>query len=182
MGNRKLNRIVVSGYMTPKASSKPKMAPDAPIVLTLSNPTNKVEARPEELLRWTNGAAIVGTGSPFAPVSHAGVTHHIGQCNNAFVFPGIGLGAIVVGAHAVPDEAFAAAAMALYEATGRDDTPGASIFPTIASLRAVSAKVAVAVGRALVDCGAAPFISAPEIETRIADAVWEPRYLPYRTE
>ncbi len=152
-----------------------------PIVLTLSNPTNKVEARPEELLRWTNGAAIVGTGSPFAPVAHAGVTHHIGQCNNAFVFPGIGLGAIVVGAHAVPDEAFAAAAMALYEATGRDDTPGASIFPTIASLRAVSAKVAVAVGRALVECGAAPAIPTAEIESRIADAIWEPKYLPYRT-
>lgn len=153
-----------------------------PIVLTLSNPTNKVEARPEELLRWTNGAAIVGTGSPFAPVVHAGVTHHIGQCNNAFVFPGIGLGAIVVGARALPDEAFAAAAMAVYEATGRNDTPGASIFPAIASLRTVSAKVAVAVGRALVDCGAAPPIPAAEIETRITDAIWEPRYLPYRTE
>ena len=64
-----------------------------PIILTLSNPTSKVEARPEQLLAWTNGAAIIGTGSPFAPVLHDGVTYHIGQCNNAFVFPGIGLAA-----------------------------------------------------------------------------------------
>ena len=89
------------------------MACARPIVLTLSNPTSKVEARPEQLLAWTNGAAIVGTGSPFAPVSWNGVSHQIGQCNNAFVFPGIGLGATVVGARAVPDEAFAAAAMAV---------------------------------------------------------------------
>ena len=151
-----------------------------PIVLTLSNPTSKVEATPEQLLRWTNGAAIVGTGCPFAPVVHDGVTHHIGQCNNAFVFPGIGLGAIVVGARVVPDEAFAAAAMAVYEYTGHDATPGASLFPRIGALRAVSAKVAVAVGRALVECGAAPEMSTDEIDTRVAEATWEPRYLPYR--
>jgi malate dehydrogenase (oxaloacetate-decarboxylating) len=151
-----------------------------PIVLTLSNPTSKVEARPEQLLGWTNGAAIIGTGSPFAPVTHNGVTHYIGQCNNAFVFPGIGLGAIVVGARTLPDEVFAAAAMALYRFTGHSDAPGASIFPAIASLRDVSSKVAVAVAHALVDCGAAPPIPAEDIDARISDAVWEPRYLPYR--
>ena len=153
-----------------------------PIVLTLSNPTSKVEARPEQLLDWTNGAAIIGTGSPFAPVTHNGVVHHIGQCNNAFVFPGIGLGAIVVHARAVPDEAFAAAAHALYRCTGSSNVPGASIFPTIASLRDVSSHVAVAVGQALVDCGAAPAMPADDIRTRVAEATWEPHYLPYRPE
>lgn len=151
-----------------------------PIVFMLSNPTNRVEAHPRDVLRWTHGAAIVGTGSPFAPVEHAGVTHHIGQCNNAFVFPGIGLGASVVGARTLPDEAFGAAAMALYRATGGSEIPGASIFPPIASLRDVAARVAVAVGQALVDCGAAPYLPAAEIESRMAEAIWEPKYLPYR--
>lgn len=151
-----------------------------PIVLALSNPTDKVEARPEQLLEWTNGAAIVGTGSPFAPVTHAGVTHHIGQCNNAFVFPGIGLGAIVVGARAVPDDAFAAAALAVYEATGHGHAPGASIFPPISALRTVSRHVATAVGRALVASGAAPPMSDADIDARVADATWDPVYLPYR--
>lgn len=151
-----------------------------PIVLTLSNPTSKVEARPEQLIAWTNGAAIIGTGSPFAPVHHNGVTHHVGQCNNAFVFPGIGLGAIVVRARTLPDEAFAAAAIAVYEATGKDGTSGASIFPPISSLRAVSKQVAVAVGRALVECGAAPEMPIGDVESRVAAAVWEPKYLPYR--
>lgn len=151
-----------------------------PIVLTLSNPTNKVEARPEQLLQWTNGAAIIGTGSPFAPVELNGVMHHIGQCNNAFVFPGIGLGAIVVGARTLPDEAFAAAAMAVYRATSVDLSPGASIFPPMSALREVSASVAVAVARALVDCGAAPAMAPSEIESRVTEAAWEPTYLPYR--
>ena len=151
-----------------------------PIVLTLSNPTSKVEARPEQLLEWTNGAAIIGTGSPFAPVTYNGVVHHIGQCNNAFVVPGIGLGAIVVRARTVPDEAFAAAAQALYRCTGSSNTPGASLFPTISELRAVSKKVALAVASALVECGAAPPMAAVDIESRVVEAIWEPRYLPYR--
>lgn len=154
---------------------------ERPIVLTLSNPTVKVEAQPEDLLRWTNGAVIIGTGSPFAPVSYNGVAYHIGQCNNAFVFPGIGLGAIVVGARAVPDEAFAAAAHALYRCTGCSSEPGASIFPTIANLRDVSLHVAVAVGRALVAAGAAPHMSDADIADQVAASVWEPVYLPYRT-
>jgi malate dehydrogenase (oxaloacetate-decarboxylating) len=151
-----------------------------PIVFMLSNPTNRVEVRPEDLLRWTNGAALIGTGSPFAPVEHAGVTHYIGQCNNAFVFPGIGLAAMVTGARTLPDEAFAAAARALCLATGRDATPGAPLFPPTASLRVVSRQVALGVARALVDCGAAPYLDAAEIESRIAAAVWKPAYLPYR--
>lgn len=153
---------------------------ERPIVFTLSNPTNRVEARPEQLVRWTNGAALIGTGSPFAPVEHAGVTHYIGQCNNAFVFPGIGLAAMVTNARTLPDEAFAAAARALCQATGPNAAPGASIFPTVASLRSVSRQVALGVARALIDCGAAPHIDSAEIESRLAAAAWEPAYLPYR--
>lgn len=151
-----------------------------PIVLALSNPTDKIEARPEDILRWTGGAAIVGTGSPFPPVALNGVMYQIGQCNNVLVFPGIGLGATTVGARWLPDDAFAAAARAVYEFTGKATAPGAPIFPPLSRLREISRAVAVAVGRALVNAGAAPSIPAPAIEDRIKSSIWEPVYRNYR--
>jgi malate dehydrogenase (oxaloacetate-decarboxylating) len=151
-----------------------------PIIFALSNPTSRIEATPHDLLGWTNGAAIVATGSPFLPVFVKGVTHHIGQCNNAFVFPGVGLGASVVEARWLPDEVFAAAARAVHEFTGAKAAPGSSIYPAMSQLRDVSAAVARAVGRALVETGAANPRTTTEIEDRIASAMWEPVYRPYR--
>ncbi len=151
-----------------------------PIVLALSNPTSNVEALPEDILRWTNGSAIVGTGSPFAPVRVNGATYEIGQCNNAFAFPGIGLGATAVNARWLPDEVFAAAARAVYSCTARTSAPGASIFPPLSRLREVSRHVALAVGRALVAAGAATPLSEGEIDRRVDASVWDPVYVPYR--
>jgi malate dehydrogenase (oxaloacetate-decarboxylating) len=153
---------------------------ERPIVLALSNPTANIEARPEQLLGWTNGAAIVGTGSPFAPVRVRDVTYHIGQGNNVFVFPGVGLGATVVGAQWLPDEAFAAAARAVHQSTERTSEPGAPIFPPLSQLREVSYRVALAVGRAIIDAGASPPLSQPVLEQRLAEAMWKPAYLRYR--
>ena len=151
-----------------------------PIVLALSNPTAKIEALPAEILRWSGGAAIIGTGSPFAPVRLGDVTHDIGQCNNVLVFPGIGLGATVVGARTLPDAAFAAAAKAVVQVTGRADAQGAPIFPPLSRLREVSCAVAAEVARSLVDAGVAPFLRPQEIDERIARSMWEPAYLQYR--
>jgi malic enzyme len=153
-----------------------------PIVLAMSNPTSKVEARPDDVLRWTNGAAIVGTGSPFDPVELDGVTHHIGQSNNVFVFPGIGLGAATVGARTIPDDVFSAAARAVHQFTTVTASPGASIFPPLSRLRDVARAVAVDVALALVDAGAAPRMGRAEIEQRVDAATWTPGYLPYRAE
>lgn len=153
---------------------------ERPIVLALSNPTNKIEVLPEHVLDWTGGAAIVATGSPFGAVHIGGVTHHIGQCNNVFVFPGIGLGATAVHAEWLPGTAFAAAARAVYESTGRTSTPGATIFPPLSRLRDVSYRVAVAVGRALIAAGAAPPLAQPVLERRVTSAMWDPTYLRYR--
>lgn len=153
---------------------------ERPIVLALSNPTSKVEAQPADVLRWTNGKAIIGTGSPFAPVTLNGTTYEIGQCNNVLVFPGVGLGAIVVNARWIPDVAFAAAARAVHDSTSQATAPGAAIFPSLERLRSVSQHVAVAVGRALVDGGAAPFMSPDEISRRVAASMWEPVYRRYR--
>jgi malate dehydrogenase (oxaloacetate-decarboxylating) len=157
---------------------------DRPIVLALSNPTDKSEVRPGDLFRWTGGAAVIGTGSPFGPVEHAGRTYVIGQGNNALVFPGLGLGATAVGARWLPDAAFTAAARALFEfttAVAGSDSDHAPIYPPITRLREVSRMVAVAVGSALVDAGAAPQMSRAEVERRVAGGIWEPKYLPYRS-
>jgi malate dehydrogenase (oxaloacetate-decarboxylating) len=151
-----------------------------PIVFALSNPTSRIEATPQDILGWTNGAAVVATGSPFLPAFVNGVTHHIGQCNNAFVFPGVGLGASVVRATWLPDDVFAAAARAVHEFTRRRVAPGTSIYPVMSQLRDVSGAVAVAVGGTLVETGAANWLTVSEIEDRVAAAMWEPVYRPYR--
>lgn len=151
-----------------------------PIVLALSNPDTKTEVRPADLIAWTNGAAVMGTGSPFAPVTHRGRTYRIGQANNAFIFPGVGLGASAVEAEWLPDDAFVAAARALVDCTGASPQPGDPIYPPLSRLREVSRAVAVAVGRALVDAGAAPSVAQGEVESRVDQAMWTPEYLPYR--
>lgn len=151
-----------------------------PIVLALSNPTSKVEVTPAEVYEWTNGAGIVGTGSPFPPVQHGGVSHRIGQGNNVFIFPGVGLGATAVHARWLPDEAFAAAADALVMFTSESAANDDAIYPPLSSLRAISRRVAIAVGKTLVASGVAPSWSDDEVERRVDASVWTPEYLPYR--
>jgi malate dehydrogenase (oxaloacetate-decarboxylating) len=151
-----------------------------PTVLALSNPTNKVEATPEDLVRWTNGAAIVGTGSPFEPVAIDGRMFTIGQGNNVLIFPGVGLGATACGARWLPDSAFTAAAGALVESNAGSTSPGDPIFPPLCRLRDVARTVALAVARELVRTGAAPFMPAGEVERRVSGLMWDPAYLPYR--
>jgi len=154
-----------------------------PIFFPLSNPTSHIEALPEDLIRWTDGAAVIGTGSPFAPIEWKGVRHQIGQGNNALIFPGLGLGAVAVGARTLPDEAFLAAAQALYELNAQNRGPDAPIYPPLTRLREVSFAVACAVGQALVESGAAPGVSLADVPARVRAMTWEPeypRYLPAR--
>jgi len=152
---------------------------DRPIVLALSNPTSKSEVTPDDFIRWTDGAGVIGTGSPFTPVEHRGRTYTIGQGNNAFIFPGVGLGATAVGASWLPDVAFTAAAEALFELAAPSPAQGDPLYPPITRLREVARAVAVAVGCALVDAGAAPPLERAEIERRVGAAMWTPEYLPY---
>ena len=151
-----------------------------PVILPISNPTAKAEATPSDLLHWTGGAAVVGTGSPFPPVTQGGTTYQIGQGNNVLIFPGVGLGAIACDASRLDEEAFAAASRALDEQTTITGSPGESIFPSLARLREVSLRVAGAVARSLVERGNAPKLSRDEIEERIRSTVWEPVYRAYR--
>lgn len=151
-----------------------------PVIFPLSNPTSKSEARPADLLEWTDGRALVATGSPFAPVSVNGQTIPIGQCNNAFIFPGLGLGIIASGARQVTDEMFVAAARALSACAPIRRNPSLALYPALEEVRTVSREVAIAVAKAAIAAGAAPPIAAEDLIRRVDAAMWQPVYRPYR--
>ena len=147
---------------------------ERPIILPLSNPTHLSEATPAELLDWTEGRAIVATGSPFKPVACQGISYTIAQANNALVFPGIGLGTVVARASRVTDGMLAAAAHAV--AAMVDPTrPGASILPQVEAMREVSAAVASAVAQAAMREGVAR-AALPAVDDQVNAAMWQPTY------
>ncbi len=150
-------------------------ATDRPIIMPLSNPTSRSEATPADLLAWTNGRAIVATGSPFEDVVHAGVTHRISQANNVYVFPGLGLGTVAVGATEVSDRMLMAAASAVTDASV-DVSPNDGILPPIDDVSFVSTRIAAAVAHAAVEDGLANEMSTAEIDRRIAAHHWSPVY------
>jgi len=145
-----------------------------PIIFALSYPAARAEATPSNLIGWTDGRALIATGSPFAPVTHRGVTYVIGHVNNAMLYPGLCLGAIVSRARRLSDGMFAAAANAVSSlVTVRQ--PGASLLPQVDDLRSVSATVAVAVAEAAVAEGLAG-IEFYDIVQQVQDAMWQPEY------
>jgi malic enzyme len=150
-----------------------------PVILPLSNPTSLAEATPADLFRWTGGRAIVATGSPFDPVSFDGRTKRVGQCNNVYIFPGVGLGALVSGATEITDAMFSAAAEALSLTVSNDDLAGGNLYPPIGELRRVARSVASAVARVARDSGVGRVIEDADIADEVQRAMWDPQYLPY---
>jgi len=151
-----------------------------PIIFPLSNPTSRCEATPEDLLAWTNGQAIIGTGSPFPPVLTNGVYRKVDQANNAYVFPVVSLGALAVLARRISADMFMAAARALAEASPARLDPTANLLPPVSELREVSYRVAVAVAAQAQAEGLAQMTTRDEIETRIRLKMWSPVYRRYR--
>ena len=149
---------------------------ERPIILPMSNPTVLAEQTPENLLAWTDGAALVATGSPFGPVERDGTTYRIGQANNALMFPGLGLGVIVCRAATMPPSLFIAAARALAKLADPSD-PAKGLLPDIDRLREVSATVAVDVINAANAAGIAQVQVDDPIEA-VHEAMWQPEYLP----
>ncbi len=147
---------------------------DRPIIMPLSNPTAKAEAQPADLIRWTEGRALVATGSPFPPVEHGGQRYVIAQANNALVFPGLGLGVTVTRARRITAAMIAAAADAV-AALSDVSTPGAALLPPVDNLRLVSAAVGVAVARAAVAEGLAEEPLTDPIQ-QVHRAMWRPEY------
>jgi len=151
-----------------------------PIIFPLSNPTSRCEAVPGDLLAWTAGRAVIGTGSPFPPVLKDGTSFRVDQTNNAYVFPGIGLGAIAVDARRISDGMLMAAARARGEASPSRLDRTANLLPPVTALRDVSRGVAAAVAaQAQVD-GLAAQTGEEELAERIRAKMWTPVYRPYR--
>ncbi|MCC2538070.1 oxaloacetate-decarboxylating malate dehydrogenase [Bacillus cereus group sp. TH204-1LC] len=149
---------------------------ERPIILPMSNPTPLAEAKPADLIEWTEGRALVATGSPFEPVTYNGVTYVIGQSNNALIFPGLGLGTIVVRASVMTDGMFAAAAEAVASMVDTGQ-PGAPILPEVEELRNISEMVAIEVAKVAVAEGVArENLSDNDIKIAVKEAIWEPEY------
>jgi malate dehydrogenase (oxaloacetate-decarboxylating) len=149
---------------------------ERPIIFPLSNPTTKCEATPRCLLSWTNGRALIATGSPFEPVGVNGHQVSIGQCNNSFIFPGVGLGVLASGARRVTNEMFVAAALALSELSPALAEAHQPLYPSLEQVREVSHKVAFAVAREAQRSGLAEETSQDELEHRIQAKIWTPHY------
>jgi malate dehydrogenase (oxaloacetate-decarboxylating) len=151
---------------------------ERPLIMPLSNPTSHTEVTPASALKWTNGTAIVATGSPFAPVEFEGKTYPIGQANNVFIFPGMGLGILAVGAREVTDGMFLAAARALSAATPPELVAAGQMYPDIEQVRNVSRTVASAVASKAVEEGVADTVD--DLEAAIEAEMWFPEYVPAR--
>jgi malate dehydrogenase (oxaloacetate-decarboxylating) len=148
---------------------------ERPLIFPLSNPTERIEAVPADVIHWTDGRGLVGTGTPWAPVSYKGTSYHIGQANNALIYPGIGLGTIVSRAEHVTDGMLLAASEAIAGLVDVSRT-GAGLLPDVENLRAVSATVAVAVAKQAATDGVADELADP-IQA-VQDGMWQAVYGP----
>jgi malate dehydrogenase (oxaloacetate-decarboxylating) len=149
---------------------------DRPIIFPLSNPTSKSEAKAEDLILWTDGRALVASGSPFAPVSFKGRKIPIAQCNNVYIFPAMGLAVVASGARRVTEPMMLAAARALGANSPALKDPSASLLPPLPDIRRVAADIAVAAGIEAQRDGVAPKLSEDELRRRVQETQWTPIY------
>jgi malic enzyme len=153
---------------------------ERPVILPLSNPTSKVECTPAEAIRWTEGRAIVATGTGFEPVVYKGKTHVISQANNVFVFPGVGLGCILSAVEEVTDRLFLVAARRLAACVGQERLDTGAIYPSAADLRIVGAQVAAAVIHEIQRQQHKQAEDSEAIERAVRETMWYPEYAAYR--
>ncbi|MUL03095.1 oxaloacetate-decarboxylating malate dehydrogenase [Aliivibrio fischeri] len=153
---------------------------ERPIVFPLSNPTSRVEATPNDIIRWTNGQALVATGSPFDPVSHNGQTYPIAQCNNSFIFPGIGLGVLAIKATRVTDEMLMESSRALSECSPLAIHGTGALLPPLEEIHSVSKRIAFAVAKKAIEQGHALEITDEALQQKIESYFWKPVYRRYK--
>ncbi len=149
---------------------------ERPIIFPLSNPTSRAEAHPAELDEWTNGRALIATGSPFAPLVRDGVERSVAQCNNAYIFPAMGLAVTAAQATRVTDEMMRAAAASLGDASPALTDPDKPLLPAWSEVPDIAVRIALAVGRQAVADGVAPKRSDEELAVRITEVRWTPEY------
>src|SRR3989454_638063 len=178
----KINATILIGLSTARGAFSESIVREMarkverPIIFPLSNPTSKSEATADDLIRWTDGRALVATGSPFAPVPYGGRQIPIAQCNNIYIFPAMGLGVVASRARRVTDAMILAAARALGEKSPALTDPSASLLPALPQLREVAAHIATAVGRQAQRDGVAPKTSDAELGERVTATQWTPAY------
>lgn len=153
---------------------------DRPIVMPLSNPTSRVEAVPSDIIQWTNGQALIATGSPFTPVNYQGRLYNIAQCNNSYIFPGIGLGVIASGAKRVTENMLMASSNALADCSPLLENADADLLPPIADIQKVSRVIALKVAQAAIADGVAVPLTDEQIQSNIEKEFWQPEYRTYK--
>lgn len=153
---------------------------EKPIIFPLSNPDTCAEANPENIMKWTNGKALIGTGSPFAPIEKHGNLFRVDQTNNAYIFPGLGLGTIAVKAKKVTQSMFLIASETLASMSPSRKNKEANLLPPLSESKSIAYTVAVAVAKEAVRCGVAKKFSHEEIKKMVRQKMWEPIYRPYK--
>jgi len=167
------------GVFTRELVSEVARFSDRPIILPLSNPDVNAEAQAEDVIEWTDGRAIVATGSPSRDVEYGGTRRTIGQANNVFIFPGVGLGAVVAEARSLTDEAFLVAARTLAALVPEERLDAGAIYPPISSLRTVARQIGINLVRHLRDTGYGRQLHDDGIADAVDAAMWTPDYLEY---
>ena len=153
---------------------------ERPIVMPLSNPTSRVEAVPADLVQWTEGRALIATGSPFAPVNYQGKLYHIAQCNNSYIFPGIGLGVVASGATRITENMLMASSRALADCSPLLQDPQADLLPSLGEIQSVSKVIAFDVAKAAIQDGVAVMINDELLKQKIEESFWHPEYRRYK--
>lgn len=153
---------------------------DLPIIFPLSNPSRQVEARPEQVIEWTDGEVIIATGSPFQPVEYKGKTYPIVQCNNSYIFPGIGLGVIAAKSRLISEEMLMATSNALAEASPLANNGKGELLPPLTEIANLSKEIAFAVGKVAQEQGLALEVPDEVLKARIESNFWQAEYRPYK--
>ena len=169
-----------AGLFTEQVIRAMKKGCDTPIIFPLSNPSRQVEATPEQVIHWTDGDVIIATGSPFAPVTYQGKQHLITQCNNSYIFPGIGLGVLAVKARLISDDMLRAASETLAANSPLANTGQGGLLPNFTALAELSKKIAFAVAKVAIQQGLALEIDDNVLQQKIEQNFWQPQYRSYR--
>jgi len=153
---------------------------EQPIIFPLSNPTSKVEAVPADIIQWTDGKALIATGSPFAPVNYQDEIYNISQCNNSYIFPGIGLGVIASGAKRVTNNMLMASSNALADCSPKLQDAKANLLPDLDQIQEISKIIALKVAQAAIQDGVAPPVDVETLQRSIEANFWKPEYRKYQ--
>ncbi|MEQ3653960.1 MAG: NAD-dependent malic enzyme [Glaciecola sp.] len=168
------------GLFTEQVITAMAQSCEKPIIFPLSNPSRQVEARPEQVIEWTDGNVVIATGSPFKPVAYKDRIFPIAQCNNSYIFPGIGLGVIASKARIISDEMLMAASNALADASPMVSDPNGELLPPLTEIGRLSRKIAFAVAKVAMDQELALTIPDELLEQRIENNFWKAEYRPYK--